>query len=85
MTTEPPNEDREKVEAYRRVVLQYEELDQTIDALLMENNGGTEDMSEADLQRYRELAHQRDELYNQLKFLESQLFANNHEDNTSDD
>lgn len=69
-----PPDDKAQVERYRQIVLEYEELDRKIDALLMANNGATEEMSAEELAQYRELARRRDEAYNQLKALERQLF-----------
>ncbi|MCB9436143.1 MAG: hypothetical protein H6673_04010 [Anaerolineales bacterium] len=69
-----PNDDKAQVERYRQLVLEYERLDEDIDALLMAHNGGTEDMSPDDYHHYRELAQRRDELYNQIRELESVLF-----------
>ncbi len=69
-------EDKALVEEYRQLVLEYERLDETIDALLTANDGGTEKMSDDDFSRYRQLAAQRDEIYDRIKALESTLFSN---------
>jgi hypothetical protein len=74
----PPN-DKAQVERYRKTVLEYEALDREIDALLMANNGATEEMSAEELAQYRDLAQRRDERYNQLKALERQLFKDDSE------
>ncbi len=66
-------DDMERIERYRRLVLEYEALDEEIDALLADHKGATENMSDEDFDRYRELAHRRDTLYNQMKTLESQI------------
>lgn len=66
-------DDKDKVEQYRQLVLEYEKLDEEIDALLTRNKGGTEDMSKDDYQQYKELATRRDEVYNEVKALESTL------------
>ncbi len=62
-----------KVQAYRKVVLLYEGLHAEINKLIMAHGGGTENMSSDDLKRYRELAHKRDELMNEMRYLEQQL------------
>ena len=64
---------RAEVLNYRKVVLIYEGLNQEIDKLIMANGGGTENMSEEDLERYRTLARQRDEVLNEMRWLEQQL------------
>ena len=63
----------ELVREYRKLVLLYEALDEKIDALIMANDGGTENMSDDDLKQYRELAHKRSEVRNEMRILEQQL------------
>jgi hypothetical protein len=63
----------DKVQRYREIVLQYEELDSEIDRLIMASDGKPENMPREDLLRYRNLAHKRDELQNEMRWLESQL------------
>ena len=63
-----------RIQNYRKIVLIYEGLNQQIDKLLMANDGGTENMSDEDLHRYQTMAHQRDELYNEMRSLAQQLF-----------
>jgi hypothetical protein len=65
-----------RVQNYRKVVLIYEGLNKTIDELLMDNDGGTENMSPKDLERYRAMARQRDELLDEMRHLEQQLLEN---------
>ncbi len=72
-TPDIPESDKARVELYRRLVLEYEQLDETIDNLLTRNKGGTKDMSEADYQHYRELAERRDAVHNQIRVIESML------------
>jgi len=55
-------------------VLEYEALDEEIDALLEHHQGATEKMSPDDLERYRDMARRRDDVYNQMKALEQQIF-----------
>ena len=62
-----------RVQNYRKIVLIYEGLNKEIDRLLMENDGGTGNMSDDDLVRFHGLARQRDELFNEMRSLEQQL------------
>jgi hypothetical protein len=72
--------DLDRVQRYQRLVLEYEALDEEIDALLARNRGVTEQMSDEDYERYRELAHHRDYVYNQVKELESQILLDDETD-----
>jgi len=63
----------QQVQYYRKVVLQYEALDEEIDNLIMAHGGTSDKMSPEDHARYRELARQRDELLNEMRTLEQQL------------
>jgi len=67
-----PNE-MSLVQQYQKLVLEYEALDEEIDGLLARNNGATENMSDEDYERYREMANHRDYVYNQMKALERQI------------
>ncbi len=69
-----------RVQQYQKLVLEYEALDEEIDALLARNRGVTEQMSDDDYERYRELAHHRDFVYNQMKELESQILLDDETD-----
>ncbi len=62
-----------KVREYQKSVLAYEALDEQIDQLLQSSGGRTEDLSDEDYVRYRELADLRDLAYNQMKSLERGL------------
>ena len=66
--------DINQVKEYRRLVLEYEALDEEIDALLAQHGGATEKMTDDDFEQYRELAHRRDYVYNQMKALERAIF-----------
>lgn len=66
---------RRQVELYQQIVLRYEELDEQIDALLMAHDGRSDRMSPEDHARYRDLAQQRDELYNEMRALEQRLLS----------
>ena len=61
------------VRRYRELVGDYESLDKRIDDLIMRHGGGTESMSEADFEAYRELARRRTEVQNEMRMLEQQL------------
>lgn len=69
-----PSDPAERAQAYQQTVLQYEALDQQIDALLQSSGGRTEDLSDEAFVRYRELADLRDLTYNRMKALERGLF-----------
>lgn len=66
--------DLDQVQEYRRLMLEYEGLDEQVDALLAQYNGATENMPDEEYERYRELARRRDSVYHQMKALEGQLF-----------
>lgn len=61
------------VETYQKTVLLYEAVQKKINVLITTSGGGTEQMSPEDRSRYRELARQRDELQNELRFMEQRL------------
>ncbi|MBN2306046.1 MAG: hypothetical protein JXQ72_16305 [Anaerolineae bacterium] len=65
--------DLDQVQAYRRLVLEYEALDEEIDELLAKHQSGTDHMSAEELDRYRTLARRRDDVYNRVKALEHQI------------
>lgn len=66
--------DLSKVQEYRQLTLEYENLDGQVDALLARYDGATENMPDAEYDHYRELARHRDLVYSQMKALEQQLF-----------
>jgi hypothetical protein len=63
------------VQDYRKLVLLYEAVDAEIDKLIMEHGGHSEHMPDADFARYRELAHRRDELQNEIRATEQRLLG----------
>jgi hypothetical protein len=67
------NDTLHQVQNYRKLVLLYEAVQQEINALIHAAGGATEKMSAADRARYRELARRRDELQNDMRYLEQQL------------
>lgn len=76
MTDNPQTDgtnDLNQIQEYQKLVLQYEAVDEEIDALLARHNGSTEKMSDSDYEHYRELANHRDYIYNQMKTLERQI------------
>lgn len=66
-------EEREQVQAYQKLVLAYEAKGEEIAGLMERNGGHTENMSEADMHLYRQLAQERDDLFNELKAMEAAL------------
>ncbi|GAB4334237.1 MAG: hypothetical protein Kow00117_17830 [Phototrophicales bacterium] len=69
----------DQVQHYRSIVATYEQLRQEINKLLMKYGGGTENMPAEDLQRYRKLAHERDEIASEMRWLEQQLLDDDNE------
>ncbi len=61
------------VQQYQVLVEAYEALDRRIDELVSASRVPRDEMSAADLRRYRELARQREELLNNMRLLEQQL------------
>jgi hypothetical protein len=62
-----------RVQEYEKLVLAYEALDEVIDAMLTQYRGQTEEMSVEELNRYREMFRERNEMLNQLRFMEHEL------------
>jgi hypothetical protein len=89
MVTEHPQsngaDDFDLVQQYQALVLEYEELDKQVDKLLAQHDGATENMSDEDYEQYRTLAYRRDDVYNQMKNLESQLFSDDAPDHNGKD
>jgi len=71
----------QQVQYYRKVVLMYEALDEEIDSLIMAHGGTSDKMPPADLERYRDLARQRDELLNEMRAIEQKLLADDEMEN----
>ncbi len=63
----------QNISTYQSLVLRYEAVHSTINALMHQHGGGTEHMSEADISQYRALARERDEVLNEMRFLEQLL------------
>lgn len=62
-----------KVELYRDIVLTYEKINSQIADLFTSYGSDPAEMSAEDRARYRRLARERDDLQNQMRYLESQL------------
>ena len=61
------------VQKYRKLVLVYEALDKETDTLIMAHGGSSEKMPPEDLERYRNLARQRDDVQGEMHELEMEL------------
>ena len=70
----------ERAERYRQLVIEYEALGEKIQELIRKNGGNTKDMTESDMVRYRELAAERDEKYDQIKHLEAEWLSSDESD-----
>ena len=64
-----------RVETYNHLVQEYKTLDKQIDQLLTEHQGHTENMSHEAMQQYRNLARERDDLFNAMRAMEHDLFS----------
>jgi hypothetical protein len=64
-----------QVQNYRKIVLLYEALDAEIDRLIMQFGGASDNMPPEAMERYRTLARQRDELFNEMRALEQRLLS----------
>ncbi|HLA42525.1 MAG TPA: hypothetical protein VJZ27_03760 [Aggregatilineales bacterium] len=73
-------DDMEQIQEYRELVERYEVIGEQIQALIRKNGGHSENMSGADMQTYRQLASERDELYDRMKTIEANLL--NEENNS---
>jgi hypothetical protein len=65
----------QQVQNYRKIVLQYEAVDAEIDTLIMTHGGASENLSDEERARYRQLANRRDELLNEMRLMERQLLG----------
>ncbi len=71
----------QQVQTYRKIVLLYEALDEEIDTLLMSHGGTSEKLPPDALAHYRDLARQRDELFNEMRALEQKLLSDDELEN----
>lgn len=63
----------ELVQRYQKLVQAYQALDARIDKLMLANRRRRDQMSAADLSRYRQWARERSEILNDMRLLEQQL------------
>lgn len=61
------------VQRYQGLVLTYEALDKEIDTLIMAHGGSSEKMPPEELEHYRDLARQRDDIQGEMHELELEL------------
>ena len=73
--SEQDRDPQSQVEVYRKLVLEYEALDEEIDSLIMAHDGHAENMSPENMDRYRVLAEKRTDVLNQMRLLEQELFT----------
>lgn len=66
---------REQITQYDALVQTYHALDEQIDTLLEAHEGHSDNMSDASMAKYRELARERDTVFNQMWTLEQILFT----------
>lgn len=66
---------QEQIKRYDQLTQQYHALDEEIDALLATYDGDTDAMADEVHRQYRDLAHQRDEIVNEMRRLEQILFT----------
>ena len=66
---------RDQVQAYDALVEKYHELDEQIDNLLTKYNGYTKNMPPEAIQQYRDLARERDDVFNSMRLMEQKLFS----------
>ena len=59
---------------YQALVAAYEALDEQIDSFLASYKGNLDKLDGEDKQHYREMSRQRDELLNEMRLLEQDLF-----------
>ena len=68
-----PDDTLHSIQFYQVYVMQYEKLDEEIDQLIMDNGGTSDKMPPEARTRYRQLAHKRDEVLNEMRRLEKRL------------
>lgn len=73
-------DEKERIAHYNQIVAQYHAIHQQINNLLHTYDGGTKNMPETQIQHYRQLAQERDELYNEMRQLEQTLFTDSADD-----
>lgn len=73
MADSPSDDTLHNIQFYQAFVHEYERLDEEIDQLIMVNGGTSDKMPPEALQRYRQLARQRDDVLNEMRRLEQRL------------
>ncbi len=66
---------RQQVTVYNELVQQYHALDEQIDNLIHAHDGHSENMTEQSREQYRQLARERDNLFNRMRTIEQDLFV----------
>lgn len=62
------------VSRYQQLLDRHQILSQMIEGLLQKHSGGPELMSMDELAQYRTIAQERDEIVNEMRLLEQELF-----------
>lgn len=75
MSTSENDDLMSQMQSYREVAEVYNDLKHAIDELLAKHDGGTENMSDEEIEHYRDLARQRDEAFNEMRWLEQKLLG----------
>jgi hypothetical protein len=68
------NDILKQVEKYNLLFEQYHILDEKIDSLLHDHQGYSENMSQEAMEQYRQLARERDDVFNAMRAMEEILF-----------
>lgn len=74
MTNDP---EREQAQTYQALVLRYESLGTQIQTLIEKHGGHSENIPPDEMTLYRRLAEQRDDLYGQIKEIETSWLDDN--------
>ena len=64
----------QQVTRYNELVQEYHTLDEQIDDLIHAHQGHSENMSDESRETYRQLARQRDDIFNEMRTMEQTLF-----------
>lgn len=65
----------QQVTQYNELVQVYHALDEKIDNLLHAHQGHSENLTDESREKYRELARERDDIFNQMRTMEQTLFT----------
>lgn len=69
------DERAEEIQHYKQLVDAYHALDEKIDALLTRYGGHTENMPAEAMEAYRQLARERDDVFNEMRMMEQSLLS----------